>query len=180
MSFLLLIRIALTKAILFLILVSTSFFCKSQTRLDSIKNLTKYSKDYLQVLFNKMDVSLATTYWRDVVFEELKVGYNNGRIAYETKDDLIKLFLKDLKSLLKDIKKPITFCQSDSALLFDGDEGDKYFDINFDFNKDLNVDSDLKGTSLDFVSWDGGKSWKLNTDHWIGRFMYYLYRRNNR
>ena len=168
------------KRILSIIFILTSFNSKGQTRADSIKSLVKLSNDYLNALFNKEDAYLATTYWSENCFDELKTGYNNGRIAYADNSDLVRLFSTDLKRFLKTVKKPIKFYQIDNVLFFTGDEGYKYFGINFNLGKKLNVDSSLNSTSLDFISKDNGQSWKLNTDHWLGRYMYFLYRKNNR
>ena len=173
-------KIVSTKTLLLLMFVLAGLFSRSQTREDSIDNLTKFSKDYLRSLFNKKDVNLATKFWTKEPFGDLIAGYNNGKASYKTNNDLKRLFSSDLIRLLKDIREPITFHQSDSALLFDGDNGDRYFLVNFNLSTNFNVDSTLQSTSLDFVSWDRGKSWKLNTDHWVNNFMHYLYRRNNR
>jgi hypothetical protein len=168
------------KRIFVIIFILTSFYSKGQTRADSIKSLVRVSNQYLNILFNKEDAYLATKFWSNDCFEQLKVGYNNGGIAYANNSDLVKLFSTDLKKFLKPLNKPIKFYQVDNILFFTGDEGYKYFSVNFNLGKKLNVDSSLNSTSLDFVSKDNGLTWKLNTDHWLGRYMYFLYRKNKR
>lgn len=162
-----------------MVFASTPGFCKSQTRLDTINNLTKYSMDYFQILFNDQNVDKAAAFWTDVVIEDLKAGYNNGRIPYKTKEDVKKLFSKDLKKLLKDLRQPMTFIPHEETILFEED-GYMLFLKTFDISTNLILDKDLLNTSLQVVSDDKGKTWKVNVDDWINAFMYYLYRRTTR
>jgi hypothetical protein len=108
----------------------------------------------------------------------LKAGYNNGNIKYSTNADLANLFSIDLKKFLNSLEKTIKFHQSEHVVFFTGDEGYKYFVINFDFAKQPNIDSTLNSIGLDFIPKDNGQSWKLNTDHWVGNYLYFLYRKN--
>jgi hypothetical protein len=165
------------KIIVLCVMVGVALSSNAQKKEDSIKNLTNYSLRYLDELYNQRNIDSVTSFWSSINYKNLKVGYNNGGISYSSENDLRRLFKKDIDLLLKDEIKPVKFQQVDDIYMFLDAENNQYFIISFDLKFGIKLDSTLQTTSLDFISKDQGKTWKINDDHWIQSFMYYLYRR---
>ena len=159
-----------------MLLIFPSLFLSSQTKNDTVSYLTNKSKDYLNLIFKKGRIDSAATYWSEHVFDDLKAGYNNGRKNYKNENDLITLFSSDILKFLnsnKRLKKKLLL--DGTPMLFDGDGGERFFVINFKFKDPEGIDDSLKNITIDLISRDQGKSWKVNTDQWLNNFLYYLY-----
>ena len=156
------------------VLLFLSASCQSNE--DTLKQLTALSRNYINTLFNSRNIGSAAEFWDTNIYESLKVGYNNGNIQYKSNSELLKLFSEDLSFVFNDIDSHIEFIQDDSSIFFREYSSQKYFYVSFTIPENIKIDSMLRWVAIELYSADKGKTWKLNTDFWIGNFMYYLYR----
>ncbi len=167
------------KSILFSLFFMSSILSIAQTKEDSVRYMMDYSKKYLSALFIQKDPDSAIRFWGNYIYNDLKVGYDNGEINYKTNADLEILFTIDFLNFIRKIPSPIEFLPADSLSFFEEYENIRYFS-SFFFIKDsvIKAAEYLNWIGLDFISRDRGKTWEISQDHWIANFMYYLYRFN--
>lgn len=141
------------------------------------KSLFKASSTYAKLLYKKHKVKRASKYWNSSVYDRLRAGYNNRKIVYNTNDDLLFLFEKDFKIFLKSVNIN-SLKMTEKSEFIKGDNNDIYAFIEYELltTSHINVSS-LKTVILDLVTFDNGKTWKIQRDGWIQNFMHYLHER---
>ena len=151
---------------------------KSQSRQDTIENLTNISLKYLNTVFNEQNIDSAAILWSDGVFLDLKGGYMECNVSNRTRTEkeTIQAFEKSLNDF-KELNTKVKF-KVDNASLVDVEDSTKLFLITLNIENFNPLDTILRYIALDFGSNDFGKTWKIGRDNWALYFVYYLCRRN--
>lgn len=151
---------------------------KSQSRQDTIENLTNLSLKYLNTVFNEQNIDSAAVLWDDHVFLDIKGGYMECNISNQTRTDkeTVQAFKKSLADF-KVLNAKVSF-KIDYTYLIDIDDSTKFFHITSTIKNFNPQDTILRHVELDMGSKDNGRTWKIWRDHWAYYFVYYLCRRN--
>lgn len=171
-------------SIIVLILSYQATYCQSSR--DTINFLKDYSHAYLEYLFNKRNIDSAMSFWDKRMARGLKMDYSNHKERCDTDSSLKMFFAHDMNTFYNRVQGKIDFFACDDKegvnivyLPTDDKETGYVFLINYDFYGDFESHNSLMRTSLQFNSYDKGRTWALTDDKWIDNFMIIYYFRKD-
>ncbi len=170
--------------IVFLLMLMQASY--GQTSQDTVNFLKEYSHSYLEYLFNKRDIDSSMRFWDKRMAAGLKMDYSNHKQQCDTDSTLKVLFTNDMNTFFKRVRGKIDFFACDDKeginivyLPTQDSESGYIFLINYDFFGDFESHNSLMRTSLQFNSYDKGKTWILTDDKWIDNYMIIYYFRKD-